>query len=77
MPEQYLVAKRKETEERGIAEPQDFTQGEMVRVIHGAFASSIAMIYQVKKHSVVIGVRIFGRDTPSEVAFEDIEKISS
>lgn len=77
VPEKYRVAKRKETEECGIAEPQDFTQGEMVRVIHGAFASSIAMIYQVKKHSVVIGVRIFGRDTPSEVAFEDIEKISS
>ncbi len=63
--------------EYGTAEPQDFTQGEMVRVIHGAFASSIAMIYQVKKHTVVIGVKLFGRDTPSEVAFGDIEKISS
>ena len=58
-------------------EHHDFTQGETVRVIRGTFAPSTAMIYQVKKHSVVIGVKLFGRDTPSEVSFGDIEKITS
>lgn len=70
VPEKYRVA-------GCVTEPHDFTQGEMVRVVRGAFASSTAMIYQIKKHSVVIGVRLFGRDTPSEVEFDDIEKISS
>ena len=70
VPEKYRVAARG-------AKRQDFTQGEIVRVIRGAFASSTAMIYQVKKHSVIIGVKLFGRDTPSEVSFRDIEKLSS
>jgi transcriptional antiterminator NusG len=51
--------------------------GEKVRVITGPFRDQIGSIDAIdsEKHEITVLVDMFGRKTPVELAFEDIEKI--
>ena len=50
--------------------------GETVRVVNGAFADFNGVIedINVDQQRVRVLVEIFGRDTPMDLAFEDIQK---
>lgn len=54
-----------------------FTEGETVRVIEGPFASFVGTVEAVnEKGKVKVNVSIFGRPTPVELDFTQIEKVS-
>jgi transcriptional antiterminator NusG len=55
-----------------------FEEGDEVRVIDGAFSGFSGMVHQVKseKQRVVVLVSIFGRATPVELEFTQVEKES-
>ena len=56
----------------------DFTEGDVVTVIDGAWKDTVGMI-QVMNHSkqmVTINVEMFGRETPVEISFTDIQKLN-
>ena len=66
--------------EDGVKKPRtsvDFTEGEQVKVTEGPFASFIGTIEAVnEKGKVRVNVSIFGRPTPVELDFTQIEKVS-
>ncbi len=66
--------------EDGVKKPRtsiDFTEGEEVKVIEGPFASFVGTIEAVnEKGKVRVNVSIFGRPTPVELDFTQIEKVS-
>jgi transcriptional antiterminator NusG len=53
-----------------------FDPGEEVRVIDGAFANFTAVVEEVfaDKERLRVTVRIFGRPTPTELAFSEVER---
>ena len=56
----------------------DFTEGDVVTVIDGAWKDTVGMI-RVMNHSkqmVTINVEMFGRETPVEISFTDIQKLN-
>jgi transcriptional antiterminator NusG len=66
-----------EEEERGKPRfKPDWDVGEQVRVVTGPFADFNGVIEElnVDQQKVVVLVNIFGRDTPVELGFEDIQK---
>jgi transcriptional antiterminator NusG len=66
-----------EEEERGKPRfKPDWDVGEQVRVVTGPFADFNGIIEElnVDQQKVVVLVNIFGRDTPVELGFEDIQK---
>lgn len=66
----------------GIREPKvvidiDIQKGEMIRIIAGAFEQFEGEVIEVdhKKQTLKASVDMFGRQTPVDLNFEDVEKI--
>lgn len=66
--------------EDGFKKPRtsiNFTEGESVKVIEGPFASFVGTIEAVnEKGKIRVNVSIFGRPTPVELDFTQVEKVS-
>lgn len=66
--------------EDGFKKPRatfNFSEGESVKVIEGPFANFVGTIEAVSdKGKVRVNVSIFGRPTPVELEFNQVEKIS-
>ena len=66
--------------EDGFKKPRtsiNFTEGESVKVIEGPFANFVGTIEAVSdKGKVKVNVSIFGRPTPVELDFTQVEKVS-
>ena len=55
----------------------DFEKGEMVRIIEGPFANFTGMVeeYDLDHGKLKLNVSIFGRNTPVEILYTQVEKI--
>lgn len=65
----------------GMDEPRtkiDFSQGESVKVIAGPFENFIGQIEEIniEKSKLRVMISMFGRETPVELDFTQVEKIS-
>jgi transcriptional antiterminator NusG len=63
----------------GASKPKpkyEFREGDEVRVVLGAFANFSGTVQEVNadKQKLKVKVSIFGRDTPVELSFSDVEK---
>ena len=55
----------------------DFTVGDTVSVISGTWRDTIGVITQIndQKKTVTINVEMFGRDTPVELSYGEVQKL--
>ena len=61
----------------GQVENLDIEVGESVRVVTGPFADSVGQIQEINanKKTLVVSLSIFGRETPVELDFAQIDKL--
>ncbi len=73
--ERFLGVQEEEEKTKPRFKP-DWEVGEQVRVVTGPFADFNGVIedINVDQQKIVVLVNIFGRDTPVELGFEDIQK---
>ncbi len=73
--ERFLGVAEEEEKKAPLFKP-DWEVGETVRVVTGPFADFNGVIEGINldQSKVVVLVNIFGRDTPVELGFEDIQK---
>lgn len=69
-----------EVRSMGIEIPEpvlDISEGDAVRVVSGPFENSVGMIKEVHGHkrTVIVKLSIFGRETPVELDFHQIQKM--
>jgi len=65
-------------EKRSVPRPKvDFESGEMVRIVDGPFANFTGMVeeYDLDHGKLKLNVSIFGRNTPVEILYTQVEKI--
>ncbi|RRS32202.1 MAG: antitermination protein NusG [Epsilonproteobacteria bacterium (ex Lamellibrachia satsuma)] len=65
-------------EQKAAPRPKvDFETGEMVRIIDGPFANFTGMVeeYDLNHGTLKLNVSIFGRNTPVEILYTQVEKI--
>ncbi len=66
--------------EEGFKKPRtsiNFTEGESVKVIEGPFANFVGTVEAVnEKGKIKVNVSIFGRPTPVELDFTQVEKVN-
>lgn len=65
-------------EKKSAPKPKvDFETGEMVRIIEGPFANFTGMVeeYDLDHGKLKLNVSIFGRNTPVEILYTQVEKI--
>jgi transcription termination/antitermination protein NusG len=65
-------------EKRSAPRPKvDFESGEMVRIVDGPFANFTGMVeeYDLDHGKLKLNVSIFGRNTPVEILYTQVEKI--
>ena len=65
-------------EQKAAPRPKvDFEAGEMVRIIDGPFANFTGMVeeYDLDHGKLKLNVSIFGRNTPVEILYTQVEKI--
>ena len=55
----------------------DFAEGDMIVVIGGVWKDTVGVIQSINeaKQSVTINVELFGRETPVEISFTEIQKM--
>lgn len=65
-------------EKRDI-ESLDIVVGDLIRVISGAFESNLGTVEKIHpdKEKVLVMMQLFGRETPVELEFGQIEKVSA
>lgn len=73
--ERFLGVEKEEEKAKPRFKPE-WEVGEQVRVVTGPFADFNGVIEEINvdQQKVVVLVNIFGRDTPVELGFEDIQK---
>ncbi len=65
-------------EKKGAPRPKvDFETGEMVRIVDGPFSNFTGMVeeYDLDHGKLRLNVSIFGRNTPVEILYTQVEKI--
>ena len=65
-------------EQKSAPRPKvDFETGEMVRIINGSFSNFTGMVeeYDLDHGKLKLNVSIFGRNTPIEIDYTEVEKI--
>jgi transcriptional antiterminator NusG len=65
-------------ENRSAPKPKvDFEKGEMVRIVDGPFSNFTGMVeeYDLDHGKLKLNVSIFGRNTPVEILYTQVEKI--
>jgi transcriptional antiterminator NusG len=65
-------------EQKSAPRPKvDFETGEMVRIVDGPFANFTGMVeeYDLDHGKLKLNVSIFGRNTPVEILYTQVEKI--
>ena len=74
--EAQKVLNRTETKAEAVQQTAVFRPGEMIQVTDGAFADFNGVVEEVntEKSRLVVSVLIFGRSTPVELEFSQVEK---
>jgi len=68
----------KKAEKRGDPRPKvSFDEGENVRIVEGPFANFIGIVeeYDMEHGKLKLNVSIFGRSTPVEILYSQVEKV--
>ncbi len=76
--EAQKVLNRTVTKPESVQQTTVFRPGELIRVTDGAFADFNGVVEEVnqEKGRLVVSVLIFGRSTPVELEFSQVEKVS-